>query len=88
MHGHDAIMSKLYLELVFKLEYDFVGVELGIKGRWLYKRWLSESNQVMALFIACIIVVWDPLYADCVSLIYKIGNAKLNTINGICLTFE
>ena len=42
----------------------------------------------MALFVAHIIVVWDPLCADCVSLIYKIVNAKLITINEMCLTFE
>jgi len=41
----------------------------------------------MALFVVHIIAIWDPLRADCVSLIYKIGNDKLTTINEMCLIF-
>jgi len=42
---------------------------------------------VISLLIAHIIAIWDSLYADCESLIYKIGNVKLSTMNEIRLTF-
>jgi len=32
VYRHDAIMFELLSELVFELEYDLQGVELGIKG--------------------------------------------------------
>ena len=87
MHGHDAIMFELLLGHVFELEYDYTRGWNKYRESWIYKRWLSESNQVMALFFAHIIAVWDQLCADCVSLIYKIGNVKLTTINEMCLIF-
>jgi len=43
---------------------------------------------VIFLLIAHIIVIWDQLCADWVSLIYEMGNVKLNTINEMCLIFE
>ena len=40
---------------------------------------------LMALFVAHIIAIWDPLRADCMSLICIIGNVKLTTINEMCV---